>query len=152
VLSATGYRQRPLAWLLRQLARLAGKLGGADVPSAFMARLIFGSFNLGFFPARTRADWLSRDTAQVDAYLADPLCGFDPTPGLWADLFGGIIALEQGRGQGQQTICHGMPGVFAGGQPRPGQSGAAGAGPAGNSLSGCRPAGCQQQGLSRRAA
>ena len=109
VLSATGYRQRPLAWLLRQLARLAGRLGGDDVPSGFMARLIFGSFNLGFFPARTKTDWLSRDTAQVDAYLADPLCGFDPTPGLWADLFGGIIALEGGEARASDNLPRHCP-------------------------------------------
>ena len=95
MLSATGYRQRPLARLLRAIARLCGRLGGMDRPSRLMAWLVFGSFNLGFIPTRTKADWLSRDTAQVDAYLADPLCGFDPTPGLWIDLFGGIIAMEQ---------------------------------------------------------
>jgi alpha-beta hydrolase superfamily lysophospholipase len=33
--------------------------------------------NKGFEPARTPYDWLSRDEAEVDKYVADPFCGFE---------------------------------------------------------------------------
>ncbi|OHX12108.1 lysophospholipase [Chromobacterium sphagni] len=100
LLSSTGYRQRPLARLLGAIARFLGRRNGWDRPSRLMAALVFGSFNLGFIPSRTRMDWLSRDAAEVDAYLADPQCGFDPTPGLWADLFAGIVEMERGEAAG----------------------------------------------------
>ncbi|HEY2287378.1 MAG TPA: alpha/beta fold hydrolase [Streptosporangiaceae bacterium] len=35
--------------------------------------------NARFEPARTPYDWLSRDPAEVDRYVADPLCGFEIT-------------------------------------------------------------------------
>jgi alpha-beta hydrolase superfamily lysophospholipase len=40
------------------------------------APLELSAFNAAFEPARTDYDWLSRDEAQVDAYVADPRCGF----------------------------------------------------------------------------
>ncbi len=33
-------------------------------------------FNTQFEPARTESDWLSRDEAEVDKYVTDPMCGF----------------------------------------------------------------------------
>ena len=45
------------------------------------------AFNAPFEPARTDYDWLSRDEAQVDAYVADPRCGFGLTTGDGRQMF-----------------------------------------------------------------
>jgi alpha-beta hydrolase superfamily lysophospholipase len=50
-----------------------------------------GAFNEAFEPARTRYDWLSRDPAEVDAYVADPLSG-DEMP-LTVAYASGVFAL-----------------------------------------------------------
>ena len=39
---------------------------------------------------RTRPDWLTRDEALVDAYIADPLCGAMATAGMFHDMMGGL--------------------------------------------------------------
>jgi alpha-beta hydrolase superfamily lysophospholipase len=40
------------------------------------APLDLSGFNAPFEPGRTGYEWLTRDEAQVDVYVADPLCGF----------------------------------------------------------------------------
>jgi alpha-beta hydrolase superfamily lysophospholipase len=57
------------------------------------ADLDLSTFNAAFQPARTEFDWLSRDDAIVDAYLADPLCGFGIDSESARDMFGGARRL-----------------------------------------------------------
>jgi alpha-beta hydrolase superfamily lysophospholipase len=61
--------------------------------SPLVQALLFGEQNKPFRPARTPYDWLSRDPAEVDKYVADPLCGFPLTNQLAADLVGALADL-----------------------------------------------------------
>ncbi|MET0577354.1 MAG: alpha/beta hydrolase, partial [Ilumatobacteraceae bacterium] len=51
------------------------------------------AFNAAFEPARTDYDWLSRDEAEVDLYVADPDCGFGVDAAGTADMMSGAAAL-----------------------------------------------------------
>ncbi len=94
VLMGTG--QQPAALLAggRLAANVIGRLRGFDRFSPFVNSLAFGAYNKPFAPARTNYDWLSADPENVDAYIADPLCGAQATVGLFRDMLGGIAFLE----------------------------------------------------------
>lgn len=62
-------------------------LKGSDVPSGILPKLTFGTWGRSITGRRTEFDWLSRDPAEVDRYIADPLCGFDASVSLWLDIF-----------------------------------------------------------------
>ena len=65
---------------------------GEHTPSPKLEALAGGSFNKQFRPARTEFDWISRDTAVVDAYVADPRCGFVAQAGFYRDLLGVVLS------------------------------------------------------------
>lgn len=72
--------------LLRGLLKGERMFKGSDVPSLLANKLTFEDWNRKFAPNRTAFDWLSRDEAEVDKYVADPLSGFPCSVGLWLDV------------------------------------------------------------------
>lgn len=90
ILSGTSHGHPAIQAFNRALPRLERRRIGKRGKSWAISKLSFESFNAKFDDPRTSADWLSRDEAEVDKYVADPLCGFDCTVQLWLDLFGGL--------------------------------------------------------------
>lgn len=77
--------------------RIEAARAGQRGRSKLINLLTFATYNKTFSPVRTPADWLSRDSRQVDRYLEDTLCGFLCTNRLWLDLMHGLKEIIQHR-------------------------------------------------------
>lgn len=93
ILSASTWSSRPTLYAAYLIAKIEAWRVGAHVNSPLLDKLGFGDFNKAFKPARTELDWLSRDTDEVDKYIADPLCGGPYATSLWLDLLGGLLRI-----------------------------------------------------------
>lgn len=77
------------------LASVLGRLRGRGRPSKALDRIVFASYNRGLGPVRTVFDWLSRDPAEVDAYIEDPWCGFLCSNSFFRDLARGTSTVAR---------------------------------------------------------
>ena len=77
ILSASTYAPRGQLRAGHLCAQLLTALTGGQRVNSFLNHSGLGKFNERFKPARTKFDWLSRDEAEVDRYIQDPLCGGD---------------------------------------------------------------------------
>ena len=90
ILSGTGHQSPALVLGGNAAASVMAKLSGAMGDGAKLDLLAFGTYLNKIENPRTKFDWLSRDTEQVDKYIADPLCGFVGKIGLYRDMMQGI--------------------------------------------------------------
>ncbi|KAF0865204.1 alpha/beta hydrolase [Pseudomonas sp. LD120] len=117
ILSGSNFQPLALYRVASLIARLERWRQGAQGRSALINWLSFGSFNKAFKPNRTAFDWLSRDPAEVDKYVNDPLCGFRCTNQLWIDLLGGLQQISKIANLAQ--IDPGLPLLVMGGECDP---------------------------------
>lgn len=107
---------------------LAGKIGlglirierffkGSDVPSRLGPALTLDAWARKIPNAKTPFDWLSRDPAEVAAYIADPLCGFDASISMWIDVL--ELALAGGSPARLARLPKTLPVYLAGGGQDP---------------------------------
>ena len=94
---------------------------GSDVPSRVLPRLTFQAWGESIAAPRTTTDWLSHDAAEVDAYIADPLCGWAPSISMWRDVFDLIFAGADIRKY--QTVPRDIPINLVGGAEDPATDG-----------------------------
>ena len=67
--------------------------------------------------AHTRADWITSDREQLDAYVSDPLCSFMFTVNAYYNVFSGMIGMQ--RKESVYMIPKGLPILFMSGAEDP---------------------------------
>ena len=95
VLCGTGHQSPLLLAAGRKIVDREIRKCGDSAYSPKADALVFGTYNRRFAPARTKFDWVSASADNVDAYIADPMCGEDATLGLMRDMLGGIAFLTK---------------------------------------------------------
>ena len=83
IIMGTGYQPGWLLSMMMEVVKSQIKKAGFDGTTDLVRQLSFGNYNQKFKPNRTIADWLCADNAELDAYLADPLCRKDISAGLF---------------------------------------------------------------------
>ena len=90
IISGTGQQGRALVFAGYTAANLLVKKSGPRGDGQKLNDMAFGSYCKKIPNPRTPFDWLSRDEANVDKYIADPLCGFVAKVSLYRDMMAGI--------------------------------------------------------------
>ena len=93
IILGTGFQPKALVQLAKGICRVQAALFGWQHRSKLVERLSFAGYNNGL-EGRTTHDWLNRDAAEVDKYLADERCTFTFTVNAYYSMFSGILRLH----------------------------------------------------------
>lgn len=86
ILSAFPIHPGGLVYAGKLVGNILSAIHGHETPSKFMDKLTFGKFTKAIENRRTDFDWLSRNSEEVDAYIADPDCGEVFSNGFFGEL------------------------------------------------------------------
>jgi len=117
VLLGSGHQSAPVLGLMRAVVKREIAKCGFDSTTPLVRKLSFETYNRKFQPNRTRADWLCSDEAQLDEYIADPLCRSDISAGLFWELLGSMQ--RTGRREACALWRKDMPVLLLSGQNDP---------------------------------
>ena len=98
----TGFQPKALVKVAKTLCRVLAAFHGWHYRSSLVANLSFMGYNKGL-EGRTTHDWLNRDQAEVDKYLAEERCTFTFTLNAYYSMFSGILRLHD------PAFWHGCP-------------------------------------------
>lgn len=93
IIMGTGCQPRMLVRAGKLLTTLVAAVKGWHHRSKLVTNVAFGGYNKRFEPVRTPKDWLTRDEAIVDAYIADERSSFIFTLNAYHAMFSGIDRL-----------------------------------------------------------
>lgn len=93
VIMGTGCQPLALVQFGKLLTKSISLFKGWHYRCSLVNNIAFGSYNKHFKPIRTTKDWISKDTAIVDKYVADERCNFIFTLNAFYNMFTGISRL-----------------------------------------------------------
>ena len=117
VIVGTGMQPKAVLGLAKAVLAVQKIFCGSKHPSELVNALAFGSYNKKISGARTPMDWLTKDDKIVDAYMADPMCGFTFTINGFQTLFELISRLQ--KKQNLEKMPKDLPVLFTAGDADP---------------------------------
>ncbi len=117
IICGTGWQPTFAIPMLIKVVEGICRKNGEEAPNWQLDSLIFGGYNKRIDNPRTDKDWLTRDEKIVDAYIADPMCGFVASGGLLRDMMKGIYYVQ--KGENLRNMKKDLPVFFIAGQEDP---------------------------------
>jgi len=87
ILLGTGMASKGMVKFAKLLVGVQKLFCGSHHVAKGMHKILFGSYNQHITNPKTNVDWLTRDEACIEKYLADSLCGFPFTINGFATMF-----------------------------------------------------------------